>query len=196
MEENVVRASTLAGQGQFSRAIQALTTEGIAEVCRATEMELRHLHPAAFNPIGPLPTTATPPHCPSHRLLCKKLLTSSGRAIRIEAGTPQEHLGSSLQQKKPCSEEPNYPGERHDGRKCAIFCGSLPLWCSSTCWEQENRGNQTHCCRQHPASMKVPSPCEPFGEPSAVPSCEKKVQLNLHLKIKVHMNLQMNFFIT
>ena len=58
--------------------------------------------------------------------------------------------------------------------------------------------------------MKVPSPCEPFGEPLAVPSCEEKgsaepsdetyfhvkvrvkLQMNISLHMKVHVKLQMN----
>ena len=47
--------------------------------------------------------------------------------------------------------------------------------------------------------MKVPSPCEPFGEPSDVPSCEEKglsegscePSEETHFHVKVHVKLQM-----
>ena len=51
--------------------------------------------------------------------------------------------------------------------------------------------------------MKVPSPCEPFGEPSAVPSCEEKGPSKVscehsdenYFHVKVHVKLQMNLFL-
>ena len=57
--------------------------------------------------------------------------------------------------------------------------------------------------RYYTLSMKVPSPCEPLHEPSAVPSCEEKGscegscegsdESTFHVKVhvKVHMKVQM-----
>ena len=52
---------------------------------------------------------------------------------------------------------------------------------------------------QTPRGMKVPSPCEPFGEPSAVPSCKEKGskealyepsdETNFHMKVHVKVHL-------
>ena len=51
----------------------------------------------------------------------------------------------------------------------------------------------------HILFMKVPSPCEPFGEPLAVPSCEEKGSAEpsdeTYFHVKVRVKLQMNLFI-
>ena len=52
--------------------------------------------------------------------------------------------------------------------------------------------------------MKVPSPCELFGEPSAVPSCEEKGSSEAscepsdenYFHVKVHVKLQMSLLFT
>ena len=54
---NAERAAILASEGQYSKAIQALTSEGMAPVNRATEAQLRRLHPSSDNIVGPLPVT-------------------------------------------------------------------------------------------------------------------------------------------
>ena len=57
---------------------------------------------------------------------------------------------------------------------------------------------------RHDPGMKVPSPCEHFGEPSAVPSCEEKGSSEAsfepsdetYFHVKVHLKLQMNLLFT
>ena len=64
--------------------------------------------------------------------------------------------------------------------------------------EEGGRDAIDHSCDTH--DMKVPSPCEPFGEPSAVTSCQEKGSTEAscetsdqnYFLVKVHVKLQMN----
>ena len=60
-KRNVKRALAMAGEGHFTRAIQALTSADMAEKSRATVKLLRDKHPAPSLPPGLLPTTDSDP---------------------------------------------------------------------------------------------------------------------------------------
>ena len=79
-----------------------------------------------------------------------------------------------------------------------------------TCTEGSLDLHVTFRCTQfttkilHGFSMKGPSPCEPFGEPSAVPSCEEKGSSEIscepsdknYFHVKVYVKLHMNLLFT
>ena len=60
-ERNAVRAATLAGEGQYTRSLQALTSAGLADHSRDSVRKMEAKHPEATQELGPLPTTDTNP---------------------------------------------------------------------------------------------------------------------------------------
>ena len=60
-EKNAERAMALAQEAEYSRALQALTSPGMAQQSPATFAEMQAKHPAAATDMGSLPTTDTPP---------------------------------------------------------------------------------------------------------------------------------------
>ena len=60
-KRNADRANILAGEGQFTRAIQALTSAGMAPPNKETLKVMREKHPPASRPMGPIPTTEYAP---------------------------------------------------------------------------------------------------------------------------------------
>ena len=58
-QKNVKRCATQAGEGQFTRAMQSLTSSGMAEYSEASIKEMQSKHPPAPRPLPPSPTTDT-----------------------------------------------------------------------------------------------------------------------------------------
>ena len=59
-KRNAERATTLAQEGQYTRALQALTSAGMAPQSRATQDTMKGKHPPSPGPLQPSPTTAHP----------------------------------------------------------------------------------------------------------------------------------------
>ena len=58
-KRNAERANTLAQDGQYTKALQALTSVGMASQNRATTEIMKGKHPVALNPPQPAPVTET-----------------------------------------------------------------------------------------------------------------------------------------
>ena len=88
---------TLAGEGQFTRATQALTSCGMADKSRATVKLLRDKHPAPSHPIGPLPTTNSDPLSLYGPNVFKSALKFKKGTAPGPSGLRPEHLRVVLQ---------------------------------------------------------------------------------------------------
>ena len=95
-EYNAEQAATLAGEGQYTRAVQALSSLGMAEVGRETEAELRRLHPPAAKPIGPLPTTEAPQLTFTQMEVLKSVDRFRNGSAPGPSGLRPEHLKAAL----------------------------------------------------------------------------------------------------
>jgi hypothetical protein len=96
LKRNSRRAATLAGEGQFTRALQALTSNGMAEQTTATVKAMREKHPPAPNPIGPLPTTEHTPLSVSSQEVLKAATRFRKGSAPGPSGLRPEHLRSAL----------------------------------------------------------------------------------------------------
>ena len=96
-KRNAKRASTKAGEGQFTRALQALTSAGMAEHSRQTVKVMREKHPAALHPIGDLPTTDHAPLSFTSTQVVKAALKFNKGSAGGPSGLRPEHLRVVLQ---------------------------------------------------------------------------------------------------
>ena len=128
-EFNTARVNTLAGEGQYSRAIQALTSLGMADTCSATEAELHRLQPAATRPLDPIARTEDKPLSFSQDDVLKQVNRFRKGSAPGPSGMRQSskvHTESCSQQAGPCPPEPYTSGENHNTRQGAGQCGPLP----------------------------------------------------------------------
>ena len=96
-KKNAKRAATKAGEGQFTRALQALTSAGMAEPSRQTVKVMREKHPAAQHPIGDLPTTDHAPLSFTSTQVVKAALKFNKGSAGGPSGLRPEHLRVVLQ---------------------------------------------------------------------------------------------------
>ena len=96
-QRNVKRARTIVSEGQFSKAIQALTSAGMAEKSRSTVRELRAKHPPPSEPMGQLPTTNTDPLSLYSLNVFKAALKFKKGTAPGPSGLRPEHLRVILQ---------------------------------------------------------------------------------------------------
>ena len=89
---NAKRAGIIAGEGQYTRALQALTSSGMAEPDRATVKQMREKHPPAQHPIGPLPTTDTAPLSLTTEAVLKAATRFKKGTAAGPSGLRPEHL--------------------------------------------------------------------------------------------------------
>ena len=96
-KRNAKRAATMAGEGQYARACQALTSAGMAEHNRQTVKVMREKHPAAQQPIGDLPTTDHAPLSFTSTQVVKAALKFRKGSAGGPSGLRPEHLRVVLQ---------------------------------------------------------------------------------------------------
>ena len=94
-DRNVQRAIVLASEGQYSRAIEALTSLGLAQCNEATLAEMKQKHPA---PLGPtkIPTTDVSPRTFSPTEVRKAVESFKRGAAAGPSGLRPEHLQTSI----------------------------------------------------------------------------------------------------
>ena len=95
-EKNAARASTLAADGQLTRAVQALTSHGLAEHNRATEAEMRDKHPPASQPMPPPPITEAQPLSFDQQTVKKGVQSFKRGSAPGPSGWRPEHLKTAL----------------------------------------------------------------------------------------------------
>ena len=96
-KRNAKRASTMAGEGQYHRALEALTSVGMADHNRETVRIMKEKHPASQRPIGDLPTSdAAPLSFTSFQVVKSALRFKKGSAAG-PSGLRPEHLRVVLQ---------------------------------------------------------------------------------------------------
>ena len=96
-KRNAKRAATKAGEGQFTRALQALTSAGMAEHSRQSVKIMREKHPAPQNPLGNLPTTDHAPLSVTSTQVVKAALRFNKGSAGGPSGLRPEHLRVVLQ---------------------------------------------------------------------------------------------------
>ena len=96
-KKNAKRASTMAGEGQYHRALEALTSVGMAEHNRETIRIMREKHPASQRPIGDLPTTEAAPLSFTSFQVVKSALRFKKGSAAGPSGLRPEHLRVVLQ---------------------------------------------------------------------------------------------------
>ena len=94
-DRNVQRAIVLASEGQYSRAIEALTSLGLAQCNEATLAEMKQKHPA---PLGPtkIPTTDVSPRTFSPTEVRKAVESFKRGAAAGPSGLRPEHLQTTI----------------------------------------------------------------------------------------------------
>ena len=95
-ERNAVRAATLAGEGQYTRSLQALTSAGLADHSRATVKKMQAKHPEAAQELGPLPTTDTQPISFTQLQVSKAALRFRKGSAPGPSGMRPKHLKIAL----------------------------------------------------------------------------------------------------
>ena len=96
-KRNAKRASTMAGEGQYHKALQALTSGGMAEHNRETVKIMKEKHPDAQHPIGDLPTTDYAPLSFTSSQIIKSALKFKKGSAGGPSGLRPEHLRVVLQ---------------------------------------------------------------------------------------------------
>ena len=96
-KRNAKRAYTIASEGQFSKALQAITSPGMAEYSAVTERQMRSKHPPPQRPIGPLPTTELAPISFTSSSVLKLALKFRKGSAPGPSGLRPEHLRVVLQ---------------------------------------------------------------------------------------------------
>ena len=90
--QNAKRCKTLVKDGQYSKAIQALVSHGMAEHTEATLKEMQDKHPAATRPLPPIPVTDTPPKTFGSLEIVKAALSFRKGTAPGPSGLRPEHL--------------------------------------------------------------------------------------------------------
>ena len=96
LKKNAQRAAKIAGEGQFTRALQALTSAGMAEQTMDTERKMKGKHPAAQKPVGPLPTTEHAPLSVSSEDVKRAATNFRKGSAPGPSGLRPEHLRAAL----------------------------------------------------------------------------------------------------
>ena len=96
-KKNAKRATTLAQDGQYARATQALTSAGMAPDSAATRQALRAKHPVASGPPIPAPTTEVPQISVSQMEVAKAVKKFRRGSAPGPDGLRPEHLSATLQ---------------------------------------------------------------------------------------------------
>ena len=96
-KRNAKRAYTMASEGQFTKALQAITSSGMAEYSAATERQMRSKHPPPQRPIGPPPTTEHAPISFTSTSVLKHGLKFRKGSAPGPSGLRPEHLRVVLQ---------------------------------------------------------------------------------------------------
>ena len=95
-ERNARKARTLAQEGQFSRATQALLSGGMADQSHANVQEMRDKHPAATGPVELPPDTEVPQVKLSHLQVQKAVERFRRGSAPGPSGMRPEHLKTIL----------------------------------------------------------------------------------------------------
>ena len=96
MRRNAERARTKAGEGQFTRAIQALTSSGLADHTPATLRVLKDKHPDPLHPMGQPLTTDHAPLTTSQEEVLKGLTRFPRGTAPGPSGLWPEHLRAAI----------------------------------------------------------------------------------------------------
>ena len=95
-QRNAMRSKSFAQAGQYTKAIQALVSNGIAEYTPATLAEMQSKHPAPFRPQPPLPSTDVPAQAFGGSEVSKAALSFKKGTAAGPSGMRPEHLISVL----------------------------------------------------------------------------------------------------
>ena len=151
-KRNAKRALAMAGEGQFTRAIQALTIADMAEKSRATVKLLRDKHPAPSLPPGPLPTTDSDPLTLYGPDVYKAALKFKKGTAAGPSGLRPEHLrvvqgpAVTYNQVQRCLQRPHKAPQSDGGRQGPTRGRPLSLWGSPSCFQEARWGNLPHSC--------------------------------------------------
>ena len=153
-EKNAARASTLAADGQLTRAVQALTSHGLAEHNRATEAEMRDKHPPASQPMPPPPNSEAQPLSFDQQTVRKAVHAGlqerlSPRPLRVAPRAFEDSTDVSPGQEGQGFGEPDEAGQLHVERRGAQGGDTLPLWRTASRCNQEGWGPQADCGGRH-----------------------------------------------
>ena len=96
-KRNAKRAGTMASEGQFHRALQALTSAGMAEPNRETVKIMKEKHPVGQQLIGDLPTTDCSPLSLTSTQVIESALKFKKGSAPGPSGLRPEHLRVVLQ---------------------------------------------------------------------------------------------------
>ena len=102
-EKNSERAGVLASEGQYTRALQALTSAGMADQTRATEEEMRAKHPAATPDHSSTfqPTTTAAPMTFSQKDVFKAIKSFKKGSAPGPSGLRPEHIKCVVKSPSP-----------------------------------------------------------------------------------------------
>ena len=95
-QKNVKRCATKASEGQFTKAIQSLTSLGMAEYNEASIKEMQDKHPPAPRPLPPSPSTETPQRTFTSLEVVKAALSFRKGTAAGPSGLRPEHLQVAL----------------------------------------------------------------------------------------------------
>ena len=95
-ERNARRCTILTHEGQYTRALQALTSSGIAEYTEETLREMKSKHPAPTTPQPPPPTTNIPSRAFSGSEVLVAALSFKKGSAAGPSGLRPEHLKAIL----------------------------------------------------------------------------------------------------
>ena len=100
-EKNVKRATRLAQEGQYTRAMQSLLSGGMAENTRDTVREMKAKHPAGRHATNLQPEPSTPQMIFSQRQVVKEIKSFRKGTAPGPSGLRAEHLKVSIKSAPP-----------------------------------------------------------------------------------------------